>query len=141
MRRSRLESLLHDYVNGDLRDDDRREVERLAAATFLARDLINTPAEDMGPADLAAAASAVAKEFDARCSVIAGDALLKQKMGESLEEIRSGAFAKEWSSDRADKLELLKQVRAMQASLPMTKWEDAARRAFHIGDAARAEKP
>jgi len=69
------------------------------------------------------------------------DALLKQKMGESLEEIRSGAFAKEWSSDRADKLELLKQVRAMQASLPMTKWEDEARRAFHIGDAARAGKP
>jgi len=69
------------------------------------------------------------------------DALLKRKMGESLEEIRSGAFAKEWSSDRGDKLELLKQVRAMQASLPMTKWEDEARRAFHIGDAARAAKP
>jgi len=28
MRRSRLESLLHDYVNGDLGDDERREVER-----------------------------------------------------------------------------------------------------------------
>ena len=28
-------------------------------------------------------------------------------------------------------------VRAMQASLPMTKWEDAARRAFRIGNAAR----
>jgi ketol-acid reductoisomerase len=64
------------------------------------------------------------------------DPLLQQKMRESLEEIRSGAFAKEWSSDRADKLELLKQVRAMQASLPMTQWEDAARRAFRIGDAA-----
>ena len=35
------------------------------------------------------------------------DSLLKQKMGESLEEIRSGAFAKEWSSDRAGKLEPL----------------------------------
>ena len=66
--------------------------------------------------------------------------LLKQKMHESLEDIRSGAFAKEWSSNRADKLELLKQVRAMQASLPMTKWEDDARRAFRIGDAVRAEK-
>jgi ketol-acid reductoisomerase len=64
---------------------------------------------------------------------------LRQKMRESLEEIRSGAFAKEWSSDRADKLELLKQVRAMQASLPMTQWEDAARRAFRIGDAARTK--
>jgi len=67
--------------------------------------------------------------------------VLKQRMRESLDEIRSGAFAREWSSDRTDKLELLKQVRAMQASLPMTKWEDEARRAFHIGDAARAEKP
>jgi ketol-acid reductoisomerase len=64
------------------------------------------------------------------------DPLLQQKMRESLEEIRSGAFAKEWSSDHGDKLALLKQVRAMQASLPMTQWEDAARRAFHIGDAA-----
>jgi ketol-acid reductoisomerase len=64
------------------------------------------------------------------------DPLLRQKMRESLDDIRSGAFAKEWSTDRADKLELLKQVRAMQASLPMTQWEDAARRAFRIGDAA-----
>lgn len=65
------------------------------------------------------------------------DPMLQQKMRESLEEIRSGAFAKEWSSDRGDKLELLKQVRAMQASLPMTQWENDARRAFRIGDAAR----
>ena len=61
---------------------------------------------------------------------------LRQKMHESLEEIRSGAFAKEWSSDRTDKLELLKQVHALQASLPMTQWENATRRAFRIGDAA-----
>jgi ketol-acid reductoisomerase len=63
------------------------------------------------------------------------DPLLRQKMRESLDEIRSGAFAKEWSSGRADKLELLHQVRAMQASLPMTKWEDDTRQAFRIGDA------
>ena len=63
--------------------------------------------------------------------------VLQQKMRESLEEIRSGTFAKEWSGNRADKLELLKQVRAMQASLPMTQWEDTTRRAFRIGDAAR----
>ena len=67
------------------------------------------------------------------------ESALRQKMRESLEEIRSGAFAKEWSSDRSDKLELLKQVRAMQASLPMTQWEDAARRAFRIGDAVRTK--
>ena len=64
------------------------------------------------------------------------DPLLREKMRQSLDDIRSGAFAKEWSSERTDKLELLKQVRAMQASLPMTQWEEAARRAFRIGDAA-----
>lgn len=63
------------------------------------------------------------------------DPLLKQKMRESLEEIRSGAFAKEWSADRADKLELIRQARQIQATLPMAAWEAQARRAFRIGDA------
>jgi ketol-acid reductoisomerase len=67
------------------------------------------------------------------------DATLKEKMRGSLEEIRSGAFAKEWSGERADKLEMIKQVRAIQAELPMTRWEEQARRAFRIGDAARDE--
>jgi leucyl aminopeptidase len=31
---------------------DAGEIERLAAAEWLARDLINTPASDMGPAEL-----------------------------------------------------------------------------------------
>jgi ketol-acid reductoisomerase len=62
---------------------------------------------------------------------------LREKMRATLEEIRSGAFAREWSSARGDKLELLKQVRALQASLPLTRWEDDARRAFRIGDAGR----
>jgi leucyl aminopeptidase len=57
---------------------DRQEVERLARGVFLARDLINTPAEDLGPPELAAAASKVAKQYDARCTVISGDELLKK---------------------------------------------------------------
>ena len=57
---------------------DRIEVGRLARAVFLARDLINTPAEDMGPGDLTAAAQAVADEAGASLSVIAGDDLLIQ---------------------------------------------------------------
>ncbi len=56
---------------------DRGEVERLAAGIFLARDLINTPAEDMGPAELAAAAKAVAERTGAEFSLIVGDALLR----------------------------------------------------------------
>ncbi len=58
-------------------DADRREVERAAAAVFLVRDLVNTPAEDMGPAELAAAAQAVARAYGAKVEVTVGDALLK----------------------------------------------------------------
>ena len=39
----------------------------MAEAIFLARDLINTPAADLGPAELAEAASAVAVRFGAEC--------------------------------------------------------------------------
>jgi len=63
------------------------------------------------------------------------DPPLKQKMRESLEEIRSGAFAREWSSNRAEKLQFIEQARQIQATLPMTQWEKETRRAFHIGDA------
>ncbi len=57
---------------------DRKEVEHLVQSIYLARDLINTPCEDMGPQHLAAAAKAVAKQFGARIKVIVGDDLLKQ---------------------------------------------------------------
>jgi leucyl aminopeptidase len=45
---------------------------------FLARDLINTPSNDMGPAELADAASGLARRHGAKAAVIEGDALLKQ---------------------------------------------------------------
>jgi leucyl aminopeptidase len=57
---------------------DRKRVERLARGADLARDLINTPAEDMGPGDLADAAKALADEFDLEIDIIKGDALLKK---------------------------------------------------------------
>ena len=47
-------------------------------ATALVRDLINTPASDMLPEQLAEAATALAKEFGASCNVIVGDDLLAQ---------------------------------------------------------------
>jgi ketol-acid reductoisomerase len=64
------------------------------------------------------------------------DPLLKAKMREAVEEIRSGAFAKEWSTDREAKVEFIRQAREIQAALPMTQWEERTRRAFRIGDAA-----
>ena len=50
---------------------------RLAEATALVRDLVDTPAADMGPAELEAAARELAKEFGARIEVTAGEALAK----------------------------------------------------------------
>jgi leucyl aminopeptidase len=55
---------------------DRSAIENAALATFLVRDLINTPAGDMGPPELAAAARALARPFGAQVKVITGDDLL-----------------------------------------------------------------
>jgi leucyl aminopeptidase len=49
----------------------------LAEATWHARDLVNTPANDLGPEELAAAVEAVAGRFSAACNVIVGDELLR----------------------------------------------------------------
>ncbi|CAK0743876.1 leucyl aminopeptidase [uncultured Gammaproteobacteria bacterium] len=57
---------------------DHADVERAASATWMVRDLINTPALDLGPAELADAARALAEEYEARLSVIVGDDLLGQ---------------------------------------------------------------
>ena len=46
-----------------------------AAATELVRDLVNTPAEDMGPAELEAVATALAKAHRAELHVTKGDLL------------------------------------------------------------------
>ncbi|MEM1433427.1 MAG: leucyl aminopeptidase family protein [Pseudomonadota bacterium] len=51
--------------------------EAIARAVWLCRDLINTPAADMLPSDLAAAAQSVAQQFNAGIEVTAGDDLLK----------------------------------------------------------------
>jgi leucyl aminopeptidase len=49
-----------------------KEIVSLAEATALTRDLVNTPAADLGPADLAAAAEAIAKKHAATFSVTKG---------------------------------------------------------------------
>jgi leucyl aminopeptidase len=48
----------------------------LAEATWQARDLINTPANDLGPAELVAAVVEIASGFQAECRVIVGEDLL-----------------------------------------------------------------
>jgi leucyl aminopeptidase len=54
------------------------EAIRAAEAVWLGRDLINTPASDLGPSDLAAAAVALAAAHGATSHVISGDDLLAQ---------------------------------------------------------------
>jgi leucyl aminopeptidase len=57
---------------------DARSIEAIAAGETLTRDLINTPAADMGPDELEAAAFALAAEFGASAAAIRGDDLLAQ---------------------------------------------------------------
>ncbi len=56
---------------------DGGEVSRIAENIFLARDLINTPANDMGPAEIEQAARALARQHGAKASVVSGAALAK----------------------------------------------------------------
>src|SRR3569833_1523300 len=56
---------------------DGEEVSRIAENLFLARDLINTPANDMGPAELEAAARTLAKKHGAKVAVTSGSGLAK----------------------------------------------------------------
>ncbi len=53
------------------------EVAALVAATTRTRDLVNTPTEDMGPADLAAAAQAIAARFGAQFREWIGNELIE----------------------------------------------------------------
>ena len=48
----------------------------IAAATWRARDLINTPANDLGPEELAEAIRSVGAGHGAECRIVVGDALL-----------------------------------------------------------------
>ncbi|MEM1024376.1 MAG: leucyl aminopeptidase family protein [Myxococcota bacterium] len=57
---------------------DRSWVERLVDAICLARDLVNTPAQDLGPIELAAAVQREGKAAGATVSVIEGAQLLRK---------------------------------------------------------------
>jgi leucyl aminopeptidase len=57
---------------------DLNEVNGIAAACALAKDMVNTPANDMGPAEMEAIARDLATTHGAAISVITGDDLLSQ---------------------------------------------------------------
>lgn len=56
---------------------DRAEIEREIAGVYLARDLVNLPANHMGPDALEAAFLKLAAHYDARATVTKGEALLE----------------------------------------------------------------
>jgi leucyl aminopeptidase len=64
--------VLPDGVDGD-------DLTRIVEGVTLARDLINTPANDLGPAELEAAARALAKRHRAKVRAIVGNDLIKRK--------------------------------------------------------------
>ena len=57
---------------------DMAEAERIIEASWLARDLVNTPTNDMGPDALHAAAEKVARDNGAEFEAVVGAALLEQ---------------------------------------------------------------
>ncbi len=58
------------------KDADIEYVARAVQACAAARDLINLPANDLGPAELAEAAGRLALRFDAECTVTVGEELI-----------------------------------------------------------------
>ena len=61
-----------------LEEDIEDEVRSMCSAQGLVRDLVNTPTEHMGPAELADAVTHEADRFDARLRIIEGDDLLTE---------------------------------------------------------------
>lgn len=58
-------------------DADAADIRRQLAGVFLARDLINTPTNDMGPVQLEAAFRQLAAHYKAEVTAITGEALLQ----------------------------------------------------------------
>ena len=91
-----------------LTDDPARidETVAIAEATFLVRDLVNTPPGDMGPADLDAAAKTLAKKSGVKAAVTSGDALAKgypmiATVGAAATDDRAPRLVEiEWGSDK-----------------------------------------
>lgn len=91
---------------------DGKRLSRIVDAIAYARDLINTPANDMGPDALEAAALATAKQFKARVKVIRGDDLLKKNFPLIHAVGRAGAqqprlIDMTWGPERARKITLI----------------------------------
>ncbi len=75
-RFDRYQSVTPSEFELELTDETR--IQRLVNAVFRVRDLVNTPAEHMGPEDLEHVARDMAEQFDADLSVTTGENLLRE---------------------------------------------------------------
>jgi leucyl aminopeptidase len=99
--------VLPDGIDGD-------DLGRMVEGVTLARDLINTPANDMGPAELEAAVRALAKRHRAKVRSIVGDDLKKQNfplihaVGRAAERSRAPRLVElTWGNARDPKVALV----------------------------------
>lgn len=58
---------------------------------------------------------------------------IAESMKQVLEEIRSGAFAKEWEAEQKAGLPVFKQLREFRDQHPIAEWERKTRKAFRMG--------
>ena len=91
---------------------DRAKAQRRADGAFLARDLINTPTNDMGPDDVEAAAHRLASAHGAQVTVFAGEELLARNFPMIHAVGRAAAQAPRlidmrWGSEAAPKVTLV----------------------------------
>ncbi|OGO93115.1 MAG: leucyl aminopeptidase [Coxiella sp. RIFCSPHIGHO2_12_FULL_44_14] len=75
---------------------DYARLEDWISTIYFVRDLINTPAEDMGPPELAAAVKQVARSFDAQWHVWVGDELLAKGFSATHIVGRAGSRPPHW---------------------------------------------
>jgi leucyl aminopeptidase len=106
-REKAVRLVLPDGVDGD-------DLSRIIDGVTLARDLINTPANDMGPAELEAAARGLAKRHRAKFRSIVGDDLKKQNfplihaVGRAAERSRAPRLIElNWGNRRDPKVTLV----------------------------------
>jgi len=57
---------------------------------------------------------------------------IAQTMREVLEEIRSGAFAREWDAEQKAGLPVFNQIKELRNEHPIAEWERLTREAFHL---------
>lgn len=74
----RYQSKKKTFPNLAVKKRQLKEVKAIVDAIFLVRDLINTPCEDMGPAELSSMAAQLAIQYDGVFSEVVGDELLDE---------------------------------------------------------------